>query len=98
MNVQAELARKTRRSFLVGGLAAAVGYAGYRWTRNSEAPLRKTLEINERLARAYYRTGRLAPEFPVAEARMPKVNGGGGLKTTASMRWPGSCWWMTRRR
>lgn len=81
MKPQAEIARKTRRSFLVGGLAAAAGYAGYRWTRNSEAemgtqrPLRRALEINESLARAYYRSGRLAPEFTVAEARMPKVNG-----------------------
>ena len=81
MNAQAEIARKTRRSFLVGGLAAAAGYAGYRWIGNSEAvlstpkPLRKTLETNERLARAYYSNRRLAPEFAVSQARMPKVNG-----------------------
>jgi DMSO/TMAO reductase YedYZ molybdopterin-dependent catalytic subunit len=81
MNAQAEIARKTRRSFLVGGLAAAAGYAGYRWIGNSEAvegtpkPLRKTLETNEKLARAYYSNGRLAPEFALAKARMPKVNG-----------------------
>jgi DMSO/TMAO reductase YedYZ molybdopterin-dependent catalytic subunit len=81
MNAQAEIARKTRRSFLVGGLAAAVGYVGYRWIGSSEAvlstpkPLRKTLETNEKLARAYYSNGRLAPEFAVSQARMPKVNG-----------------------
>ena len=85
MNVQAEITRKTRRSFLVGGLAAAAGYAGYLWIGNSEpsmgtpGPLRKTLEVNESLAEAYYRSGRLAPEFPVAEARMPKVNGVVGI-------------------
>jgi DMSO/TMAO reductase YedYZ molybdopterin-dependent catalytic subunit len=81
MNAQADIARKTRRSFLVGGLAAAVGYAGYRWIGNSQAvegtprPLRKMLETNEKLARAYYGNGRLAPEFAFSKARMPKVNG-----------------------
>ena len=85
MNPRAEIARKTRRSFLVGGLAAAAGYAGYRWISNREpamgtpGPLRKTLEVNESLARAYYRSGRLAPQFLVTEARMPKVNGVVGI-------------------
>ena len=36
MNPQAEMARKTRRSFLVGGIAAAAGYTGYRLIGNSE--------------------------------------------------------------
>jgi DMSO/TMAO reductase YedYZ molybdopterin-dependent catalytic subunit len=84
MNVQAEIARKTRRSFLVGGLAAAAGYAGYRWIGGSEpvmgaaGVLRRNLEWNEKVARAYG-TGRPAPEFPVSEARMPKLNGDIGL-------------------
>ena len=81
MNPRAEIARKTRRSFLVGGLAVAAGYAGYRWVFNSEPemgvpkPLRTSLEMNERLAKANYGNGRLAPELAVADARMPKVNG-----------------------
>ena len=85
MNPQAEMARKTRRSFLVGGLAAAAGYAGYRWIENSEpamgtpGALRSTLQVNEKLARAYYRDGRQTPEFAVADARMPKVNGVVGI-------------------
>ncbi len=86
MNVQAEISRKTRRSFLVGGIAAAVGYAGYRWIGNSPLalgtpkPLRKTLQTNESVARAYYRSGRLAPEFAEGDARMPKVNGMVGIE------------------
>ena len=86
MSPQAEMARKTRRSFLVGGLAAAAGYAGYRWIGDSEpsmgtpGPLRSTLQVNEKLARVYYGSGRrMAPEFPVADARMPKVNGVVGI-------------------
>jgi DMSO/TMAO reductase YedYZ molybdopterin-dependent catalytic subunit len=85
MNVQDEMARKTRRSLLVGGLASAAGYAGYRWIGNGEPvlespkPLRRAMEANETLASAYYRSGRLAPEFPVSDARMPKVNGVVGL-------------------
>jgi DMSO/TMAO reductase YedYZ molybdopterin-dependent catalytic subunit len=84
MNVQAEITRKTRRSFLVGGLAAAAGYAGYRWIGGSEpvmgaaGVLRRNLERNEKIAMAYG-AGRMAPEFPVSSARMPKVNGDIGL-------------------
>jgi DMSO/TMAO reductase YedYZ molybdopterin-dependent catalytic subunit len=86
MNVQAEIARKTRRSFLVGGFAAAAGYAGYRWIGSSEpvmgaaGVLRRNLERNETIASAYG-TGRLAPEFPVSEAGMPKLNGDIGLSS-----------------
>jgi DMSO/TMAO reductase YedYZ molybdopterin-dependent catalytic subunit len=81
MNPQAEIAKKTRRSFLVGGLAAAAGYGAYRWIGNGEPVLetpkvlRGALEKNETLARAYYSSGRLAREFAPSEARMPKVNG-----------------------
>lgn len=84
MNVQAEIARKTRRSLLVGGIAAAASYAGYRLIGSSgqvmgaAGVLRRNLERNETIARAYG-TGRMAPEFPLLEARMPKLNGDIGL-------------------
>ena len=85
MNAQAEMTRKTRRSFLVGGVAAAAGLAGYRWIGNSEPAmgtptvLRNVLGFNESLARAYYSSGRLAPEFAPSEAKVPRVNGLDGL-------------------
>ena len=78
-------ARRTRRSFFVGGIAALAGFAGWRWLvgRRSEDdlpwPLRRTLENNEQLARDYFRARRNAAEFPAARASDPKVNGTEGL-------------------
>ena len=42
-------------------------------------PLRRVLELDERVARAAFRTNRLAPRFARARARMPRVNGRIGL-------------------
>jgi DMSO/TMAO reductase YedYZ molybdopterin-dependent catalytic subunit len=78
--VERRLRRQTRRSLLVGGAAALAGLVGWRWlrTRDEEGrvawPFRRMLEFNERLAQAYYRESRRAPEFPLAQAAMPRVN------------------------
>jgi hypothetical protein len=83
--VRQQLHRMTRRSFTVGGVAALLGLGGWAWlrTRYTEGgipwPLRRTLEFNERLARGYFKGTRLAPTFPRAEAREPRVNGSIGL-------------------
>jgi hypothetical protein len=59
--------RQTRRSFLVGGIAAAAGVGAWQWlrTRPEEGsvqwPLRHAHEFNERLARGYFEPERLAP-------------------------------------
>jgi DMSO/TMAO reductase YedYZ molybdopterin-dependent catalytic subunit len=75
----------TRRSFAVGAAAAAAG-GGWYWltTRGSGGtgipwPLRRVLEANERVARAYYSPARLAPTFPAGRAEEPRVNGSVGL-------------------
>jgi DMSO/TMAO reductase YedYZ molybdopterin-dependent catalytic subunit len=66
--------RTTRRSFLAAGVAAAGGFAGYRWltTRRSENdvlwPLRSALELNEEIWRDFFRPSRLAPVFPRSKA------------------------------
>jgi DMSO/TMAO reductase YedYZ molybdopterin-dependent catalytic subunit len=85
-DIERELARKTRRSFVVGGAAAAVGLAGWTWLATREKangiqwPLRKTLRANERIAQAYYRPSRLSPEFPRSEAvREARINGDEGM-------------------
>ncbi len=80
-----EIARKSRRSFLVGGIAAAAAYGGWRWLRSRQEidglpfPLRRAHEFNERLSRKVFDSSRLAPTFPRERARMPRVNGGEGM-------------------
>jgi len=83
--VERKMHRMSRRSFLWGGAAIASGYAGWRWltTRRPDDgiawPFRRALEINEALARDYFRTYRLAPTFPRSRAGEPRPNGDLGL-------------------
>lgn len=80
-----EIARKTRRSFLVGGLAALAGAGGVEWLKSRTEddgtpwPLRKALQLNDRVGSAYFRPVRLSREYPAAAAEWPKVNGDLGL-------------------
>jgi DMSO/TMAO reductase YedYZ molybdopterin-dependent catalytic subunit len=80
-----EMRRMTRRSFTVGGIAAAAGLVGWGAivTREPEDgiawPLRRVLQLNERLARATFSPAKLAPEFARERANMPRVNGRIGL-------------------
>jgi DMSO/TMAO reductase YedYZ molybdopterin-dependent catalytic subunit len=82
------LRRLSRRGFARAGVAALTGLAGWRWlvTRSEEDglhwPFRRFLGLNERLARAAFRTSRTAPEFPRGAARQPRVNGQIGLDPT----------------
>ncbi len=84
--VALRIRRKTRRSFLVGGLSALAGLAGWRWmaTRSAEGdipwPLRRVLQFNERLARGYFRESHVAPTFSRSLAREPRVNGTEGME------------------
>jgi DMSO/TMAO reductase YedYZ molybdopterin-dependent catalytic subunit len=79
------LRRLTRRGFLTGGLAfgAAAGFFGWLYNADREDnvpwPLRRVLGFNERVGRAAFRRGRLAPEFPAGRAAEPRVNGRIGL-------------------
>ncbi len=85
-SVRNEIGSRTRRSFLTGGIATLAGAAAYGWirTRTPENgiawPLRRSLETNEQLARAYFRPTRLAPEFDTGSAEMPPANGNIGLE------------------
>jgi hypothetical protein len=83
--VEAEMARRTRRSFLTGGVAALAGFGAWEFIRHSHRngqtpwPLRQALETNEGLSQSYFQPARLAREFPVDAAEMPKVNGDVGI-------------------
>ena len=87
-----EEARKTtgkysRRSFLIGGGAAALGGLGFWWLRQPEqaglwdAIFKRNFKFNEDLAQLYYsyNPARLAPEFPRERIGELRVNGGEGM-------------------
>jgi Oxidoreductase molybdopterin binding domain len=84
--VLAELHRRSRRGFLIGGAAAIAGFGLWRWFQNQpqlngiSAPLRKALEVNGRLSRKFFRSGALAPEFDGSKAVADfRLNGDIGL-------------------
>jgi hypothetical protein len=85
IDLDRRLRRMTRRGFALGGLAALAGFGGWRWlfTRSEEGglpwPIRRVLELDERVARGAFRASRLSPEFARSAARMPRVNGMIGL-------------------
>ncbi len=76
---------RTRRSFVVAGAAELAGLSGWRWltTRRLDDdipwPLRSVLQVNEQLARDYFKRSRLAPTFALSSAREPRVNGTEGM-------------------
>ncbi|MCA1615196.1 MAG: molybdopterin-dependent oxidoreductase [Acidobacteria bacterium] len=83
--IERQARRKSRRSFLVGGIATVASVGAWQWlkTRPGEGgvqwPLRRAHEFNEKLARRYFEPERLAPTFPRAAGQMPRANGDIGL-------------------
>ena len=73
-NVDREIAQKTRRSLITGGVAALAGAGLWAWVANSPdeehipQALRRGLQMNEKLSRGIFNKNRLAPEFPVEKA------------------------------
>lgn len=84
-----QMSARSRRWFLGSGIAAALGFAGWRWmseetwtslvARKNEL-LRSTLEFNERVSQVFYRPSRLAPEFPRDSISPRRVNGFAGIE------------------
>src|SRR3954452_22445477 len=85
LNIERMMRSKSRRSFLVVGVSAAAGVAGWEWlmTRRQAGeisyPLRRTLEFNEKLAENYFGDAHLAPTYRREMAREPRVDGDDGL-------------------
>jgi len=83
--VRSEIARKTRRSFLAGGVATLAGLSCFEWMRSRRAdedepwPLRIGLRADEQLSRDYFRPSRLARTFPAAAVETGRPNGDIGL-------------------
>jgi hypothetical protein len=84
--VKRESARRTRRSFLAGGVAAAAGYSVARMIANSpydgrlQSALRKTLDFDAAVNRAVFAERGLAPTYPVSHAKPLRLNGVIGLE------------------
>jgi DMSO/TMAO reductase YedYZ molybdopterin-dependent catalytic subunit len=80
-----ELKRMSRRGFAWTGAAALAGFAGWKWVRSRSTeglvpwPLRRVLELNERVAQTLFDPNRLAPTFRSVLAAMPRVNGRIGI-------------------
>ncbi len=72
--VERDMARRTRRSFFVGGVTALGALGAWEWLKSRRPdgglawPLRSVLGANEEFSRDYFRTRRLAPEFPLSQA------------------------------
>lgn len=92
--ILAELGGRSRRGFLISGVAAIAGYGFWHWLNHRpdiegiHGPLRSGLELNGRVWRKFFRSGALAPEFDraraVAEFRM---NGDIGLSDIVPKDW-----------
>lgn len=82
---EAEYRLRSRRSVLVGGVAAMAGLAGWRLVQNQPdgrtipSALRTAHEANEALWRRLHRDEHLAPTFDVSESSVLRVNGRHGL-------------------
>jgi hypothetical protein len=80
-----EISRRTRRSFLIGGIAAAAGFGAWEWIRNSyyddgiPRPLRRAEEADDAFSHALFSDGRLARTFDASEIGEAQVNGDEGL-------------------
>ncbi len=84
--VRGLMRQKSRRSFLGMGVGIAAGFEVFRWLtsrREIDAvpwPFRNTLELNEQLARDYFKTGILSPAFDPSQVSADQVNGYIGLE------------------
>ena len=81
-----QIRRKTVKAFVGFGIASLIPLGVWKWIdsspklNNALAPLRKTLEFNEKLTGKLLSNSHLAPTFPVSQAQKKvRVNGGVGL-------------------
>jgi len=80
-----EVRRRTRRDFLIGGVAAALGIGGYSWLRSQKQedgvpwPQRRVLDFNARIAHSYLSDSHLAPTYSLQDVGQLRPNGNIGL-------------------
>jgi DMSO/TMAO reductase YedYZ molybdopterin-dependent catalytic subunit len=80
-----EISRRTRRSFLAGGIAGLAGLGTWEWIRTSvtedgvQRPLRRAEQADDLFSRALFSETRLARTFDDSEIGEAQVNGDEGL-------------------
>jgi DMSO/TMAO reductase YedYZ molybdopterin-dependent catalytic subunit len=86
LSSEQQIRRRTIKAFVGFGVASLIPVAAWKWINNSPklnqtlAPLRKTLEFNEKLTAKLLSNSHLAPTFPKAEAEpRVRINGREGL-------------------
>ena len=88
-----EISRRTRRSFLTGGIAAAAGFGAWIWIRNSFSeggiprPLRRAEEADDLFSHALFSETRLAKTFNVADVGEARENGKIGIEDEPAPDW-----------
>ena len=76
---------KSRRGFLIGGLATVGAIGAYEWLQGAKQlnqtpwPERRVLELNAKLGHAYLSDGHLMPTYSIGEVTPLKANGDVGL-------------------
>ena len=91
--IDREMARKTRRSFLVGGIAALAGAGAWEWLGSRRPddgvqwPLRIGLRANEQFWRDYFSKTRMAQTFGPDAVESPRENGDVGLDDDPDPQW-----------
>jgi len=93
-NSLVDIQRRSRRGFLVTGIAALAGFGLWRWFMNQPqidgllAPVRESLEFNARISRTLFRPDALAPEFSPSRAVANfRRNGDIGLSMIDPAQW-----------
>jgi DMSO/TMAO reductase YedYZ molybdopterin-dependent catalytic subunit len=80
------ISARSRRGFITLAAGALTAAVGWKWLRSRpkidgvEWPLRRVLETNESLARAYFSKARLSPTFRPSDITKVRINGRIGLK------------------
>lgn len=84
--LKSELRRRSRRDFLIAGLAGAGAIGAYEWIRSAKTenevpwPQRRVLDLNGRLSRDYVSDSHLMPTYSASEVGFLKPNGDIGLQ------------------
>jgi hypothetical protein len=79
------LRQKTRRDFLIGGVAALGAIGGYKWMRSTKRdaglqwPERRVLDFNGKLAHGYLSSSHLMPAYSRDQVEWLKPNGDIGM-------------------
>ncbi|MEM9203945.1 MAG: molybdopterin-dependent oxidoreductase [Actinomycetota bacterium] len=78
--------KRSRRSFLTGGVTAAAGWFAFRNVQSADldrrlpGPLRDIHELNESIWSSLFREDHLAQEFPISQASVLQINGRLGIR------------------